>query len=350
MGLVPTSVCQKKVSTLTFKAYLMILSSSKFEKWREDGIFENAITFFTPTYNRANLIGRVYDCLLKQTNKRFVWILVDDGSKDNTQDVARSILSRNQLPMLFISKSNGGKHSAFEVALSETNTEYFMCMDDDDIYSDQAVETYLSEWARIKQENKYDTIGAIRTLAQEEDGTIVAGKAFDKSLLGRRIDQTTLVSNYIKHEFYENWTCYRTEALRSIDLFPKDYWMYEQHKFFSEGIWQGRFARKYQCRYYFVVLREYRHDTEFSIIRSNKSRQHYMDMFINTKISLDEQLDYIQKTPIILLKKIAIISILRIKLGISLNELLQHTGSSLLKLCYIVFTPIAFLFKKPQIK
>lgn len=328
----------------------MILSNSKFEKWREDSIFENAITFFTPTYNRADFIGRVYDCLLKQTNKRFIWILVDDGSKDNTQDVARSLLSRNQLPMLFISKPNGGKHSAFEVALGETNTEYFMCMDDDDIYSNQAVETYLSEWARIKQENKYDIIGAIRTLAQEEDGTIVAGKAFDKSLLGSRIDQTTLVSNYIKHEFYENWTCYRTDALRSVNLFSKDYWMHEKHKFFNESIWQGRFARKYLCRYYFVVLREYRHDTEHSLTRSNKSRQHYMDLFINTKISMDEQLDYIQKSPIMLLKKIAIISILRIKLGISLKDLLQHTSSFLLKLCYIVSMPIAFLFKNLQIK
>lgn len=328
----------------------MILSNSKFEKWREDGIFENAITFFTPTYNRADFIGRVYDCLLKQTNKRFVWILVDDGSKDNTQDVARSILSRNQLPMLFISKPNGGKHSAFEVALGETNTEYFMCMDDDDIYSDQAVETYLSEWARIKLENKYDIIGAIRTLVQEEDGTIVAGKAFDKSLLGSRIDQTTLVSNYIKHEFYENWTCYRTEALRSIDLFPKDYWMYKQHKFFSEGIWQGRFARKYQCRYYFVILREYRHDTDFSIIRSNKSRQHYLDMFINTKMIMDEQFDYIKKSPILLLKNIAIIGILRHKLKISLNALLQNTNSNILKLCNILFVPFVFLVINPKIK
>lgn len=328
----------------------MILKNNKYEKWLKDGVFTDTITFFTPTYNRAQFICRVYDNLLKQTDKRFVWILVNDGSKDNTEEIANIILNKNELPILFISKPNGGKHSAFEAAFNETQTEYFMCLDDDDIYSYKAVETYLCEFARIKQENKNDIIGAIRTLSQEENGTIVAGKPFDESLLGSRIDQTTLESNYIKHEFYENWTCYRTEALRSIDLFPKDYWMHEQHKFFSESIWQGRFARKYQCRYYFVVLREYRHDTDFSILRSNKSRQHYVDMFINAKMIMDEQLDYLLKSPMILLKNIAIVGVLRHKLRISLNTLLHNTNSNLLKICYILSAPFALLIRNPKIK
>lgn len=332
------------------KFAFMIIKNTKYEQWQKNGVYMNTITFFTPTYNRANLISRVYKCLLNQTDKRLVWILVNDGSEDDTDDVAKSILDKNELPMLFISKHNGGKHRAFETAFNEVQTEYFMCMDDDDMYSTKAVETYLKEWERIKQENKVEKIGAIRVLTQEEDGAIVSGKSFDRSLLGTRIDQTTLESNYINHEFLENWTCYRTEALRSIDLFPKDYWMHEQHKFFSEGIWQGRFARKFQCRYYFIVLREYRHDTEISIIRSNKNRQHYVDMFINTKMILDEQFDYIQKSPIQLLKSIAIVSILRHKLGISLNELLRNTNSCLLKACYILSTPFAFLAKNPKIK
>lgn len=191
----------------------------KYKEWLKDGRDMNIITIFTPTYNRANLIQRVYKCLLNQTDKRFVWILVNDGSKDNSDEVAEEILEKNELPILFISKSNGGKHSAFEVAFNEVRTEYFMCMDDDDIYSPKAVATYLGEWDYIKQENKFEKIGAIRTITQEEDGTIVSRKPFNKSFLGTRIDQTTLESNYIKHEYFENWTCYRTGALHSVDLF-----------------------------------------------------------------------------------------------------------------------------------
>lgn len=332
------------------KIIFMIIKNTKYDQWQKNGNYKNTITFFTPTYNRSNLISRVYKCLLNQTDKRLVWILVNDGSEDNTEDIAKAILDKNELPMLFITKLNGGKHSAFETAFYEVQTEYFMCMDDDDIYSPKAVEIYLKEWNRIKQENKFERIGAIRTLTQEEGGSIVSGRPFDKSLFGTRVDQTTLVSNYVKHEYFENWTCYRTEALRSIDLFPKNYWMHFQHKFFSEGIWQGRFARKFQCRYYFIVLREYRHDTEISIIRSNKNRQHYVDMFINTKMILDEQLDYIQKSPIQLLRGIAIVSILRYKLGFSLKELLRNTNSSLLKICYILAVPFVCLAKNPKIK
>lgn len=321
----------------------------KYEEWLKGGGHINTITFFTPTYNRANLIQRAYECLLNQIDKRFVWILVNDGSKDNTEEVAKVILEKNELPMLFISKSNGGKHSAFEVAFNEVRTEYFMCMDDDDIYSPESVVTYLGEWDCIKQENRFEKIGAIRTITQEEDGTIVSRKPFDKSFLGTRIDQTTLESNYVKHEHFENWTCYRTGALRSIELFPKDYWMHDQHMFFSEAIWQGRFARKYQCRYYFVVLREYRHDTEISIIRSNKSRQHYVDMFINTKMVLDEHLDYIKKSPFHFIQSVVIVSILRHKLNISLKELLKNTKSVLLKCCFILATPLACLVRNPKI-
>lgn len=325
------------------------ITNNKYLNWREER-GKDSITLFTPTYNRATLLLRVYECLVKQSDKRFVWILVNDGSTDNTDQVAIDLLNRNEIPILYISKTNGGKHLAFETAFNEVDSEYFMCMDDDDIYSPIAVETYLKEWGIIKNEGKYEIIGAIRTLTQESNGRIVSSKTFDKSLLGKRIDQTTLESNYIRHEHFENWTCYRTEALRSIELFPKDYWMSQQHKFFSESIWQGRFARKYKCRYYLMVLREYRHDTETSIIRSNKSRQHYIDMFINTKMILDEQLDYLIKSPVQLIQDIAIVSILRNKLTIPFQELSVNTESFFLKIAYALLSPIAGLVKNPKIR
>lgn len=326
------------------------IANNRYIEWQKHGEKTNVITLFTPTYNRATFLSRVYKCLLSQDYKRFVWILVNDGSSDNTDEVANELLGRNDIPMLYVSKSNGGKHRAFETAFNKVESEYFMCMDDDDIYSSEAIRTYLEEWKNIKNEGFFDVIGAIRTITQEADGRIVSQKMFDNSFMGQRIDQTTLESNYIKHEHFENWTCYRTEALRTIELFPKDYWMYKQHKFFSESIWQGRFARKYKCRYYFKVLREYRHDTENSIIRSSKSRQHYLDMFINTKMILDEQLDYIQKNPRVFIQDIAIVSILRHKLEIPLSDLLHNTNSVCLKVLYILSAPFACLVRNPQIK
>lgn len=328
----------------------MQYKNSKYDEWYLSGEDAGIITVFTPTYNRAPLIHRAYECLLKQTDKRFVWIVVNDGSTDNTDEVVQAIVDKNELPIMLISKSNGGKHNAFEAAFSVVKTDFFMCMDDDDIYYPEAIATFLGEWDNINRENRIEEIGAIRTLTQEEDESIVSRKPFDKTLFGTKKDQTTLESNYIHHEEFENWTCYRTAALRDIDLFPKNYWLHDQHKFFSEAIWQGRFARKYKCRYFFVVLREYRHDTATSIIRSSKSRQHYVDLFINTKMVLDEQLDYICKSPKTLVQNVAVVCILRCKLGIPMIELLRHTKSILLKTCYLLALPFACLAWNPKIQ
>jgi glycosyltransferase involved in cell wall biosynthesis len=325
------------------------LSNQKYQTWLQEGARKDWITIFTPTFNRCNLIHRIYDGLVAQTCHQFVWIVVNDGSSDDTDRVVQSMVNQNEIPILYINQPNGGKHIALEAAINETVSEFFFDMDDDDIYSPEAVNTFLAEWSIIRNEGKYDSIGAIRTLTREED-RIVANKSFDESLYGTRVDQTTLESNYIKHEGFENCTCYRTEALKDVDLFPKGYWMHDQHKHLTEGIWQGRFARKYKCRYYFVVLREYRHDTETSILRGDKSRQHYVNMFINTKMILDEQLDYNLKSPITLFKDIAIVSILRRKLRIPLSELLKNTKSGFLKASYVACTPFSYLFRKPVIR
>ena len=128
------------------------------------------LTFFTPTYNRATFLPRIEECLRQQTCKDFVWIIVNDGSKDNTDEVAGEIVEKNELPVMFISKPNGGKHSAFRAAFEQCETTYFQCMDDDDIYFPEAVEFFLNKWKEIKKEG-IDGIGAIRTLARHPDGS-----------------------------------------------------------------------------------------------------------------------------------------------------------------------------------
>ena len=323
------------------------IHNQKYKEWLASDTGNGWITFFTPSYNRAKFLPRLYDCLNSQTNKRFVWILVCDGSTDNTDDVAKGLLSFEDFPMLYIKKENGGKHSAFKVGLENTRTEFFICMDDDDIYSSDSVAVFLEEWVHIKNEGKADVIGAIRTVVRKKNGSYASNVPIQ---IGERCDINTLDRNYVQHIFQENWTCYNTEALKTIDLFPERYWLKDQHKFFLESIWQGRFARKYMCRYYNVCLREYTDDAETSLMRSNKSRNHYLNMFINNKMVLDEQLDYIVKTPVSLIKSILLISILRSKLNIPFRELLQHTKSFLLKTGYIMLYPVAWISRYPKIK
>jgi len=325
---------------------MIYLQNQKYKEWEEEKHDDGWLTFFTPTFNRAYFLLRLYDMLVAQTNNHFVWLLVSDGSTDDTKEIADKLLVRDDFPMMFIYKENGGKHSAFKVALDNTITEYFICMDDDDLYQSDAVETFLSEWRRIEEEGKTDEIGAIRTLAQRKDGSYASNVPVK---LGERHDCTTLVRTYVEDVYQENWTCYRTAALKTIELFPEGYWLQEQHSFFLESIWQGRFARKYKCRYYNVSVRQYTDDADVSLMRATKSRKHYQNMFINEKMVLDEQLDYIKRDFRLLLTKVVLVGILRAKLNIKFSDLLKNTNSKLLKMLYCILLPICMISPNPRI-
>lgn len=316
-----------------------IVSNSQYDNFD----INKAITFFTPTYNRSKLLFRIYNCLLYQTTNKFVWIIVNDGSSDDTNDICTKFVLDNKIPILYINKKNGGKHSAFKLAFQHCKTYYFQCMDDDDIYSLNSVETLLKLWDDVGNNEK---IGAIRTLSKYDNGNYVVSGNNIINKLGTYEDCSTLEMNYINNCIQENWTCYKTNALSQIDLFSCDYWLSEKHTFFGESIWQGRFARKFKCRYYYIALRTYTADAPVSIIRSKKNKQHYLNMFINSKIVLDEQFDYISKSLRRLLINVLQIQFLRHHLKISQRDLIKNTKSAQIKLAYWLIYPLSIFGTK----
>lgn len=319
------------------------LRNKKYEQLEGSNAGDGIITIFTPSFNRAKYLPRIYSSLIEQTSQSFVWILVNDGSADNTDEIAERILGEERIPMLFISKENGHKHSCFKAAFERCNTEFFMCMDDDDIYSPKTVELFLTEWYRIKQDGIKD-IGAIRALSEDKNG-IVSNVPIEEKDLGKTEDASTLERNYVQHIYQENCTCYETAKLREVELFPQDYWLHEYHRFFLESIWQGRFARRYKCRYINIPLRKYTNDAPDSILRvsGGKSRQHYMDMFINSVIINNEQFDYIRKDFKALFKSVVLLNLLRGYLNIGLLHLLKNTEFYQLRLLLIFTAPLRLL-------
>ena len=99
---------------------------------------------FTPTFNRANTIGRVYEHLCKQTLHNFEWIIVDDGSVDNTEEIVRKWINENKISIVYIKQKNGGKHRAFNRAVQIAQGEIFICLDSDDYYVETALEIIYS--------------------------------------------------------------------------------------------------------------------------------------------------------------------------------------------------------------
>lgn len=101
------------------------------------------ITIFTPAYNRAGVLPRLYQSLLKQTVTDFEWLVIDDGSTDETGRVVRTMAEEGKLPIRYIKKANGGKHSAHNEALRHAKGEWFFCVDSDDWLPRDAVENIL---------------------------------------------------------------------------------------------------------------------------------------------------------------------------------------------------------------
>ena len=112
---------------------------------------KHTLTIFTPAYNRAYTLHLCYESMLRQKNKDFEWLIVDDGSTDNTKElVEKWMKADNGFNIRYIYKENGGMHTAHNTAYENIDTELNMCIDSDDYLTDDAVEKILSFWGKNK--------------------------------------------------------------------------------------------------------------------------------------------------------------------------------------------------------
>ena len=101
---------------------------------------DTKLTIFTPAYNRAYTLPTLYESLLEQTCKDFIWIIVNDGSSDNTDKVVSEWLRDNKVNIIYQKQTNQGKMAAHNTGVTMCTTEYFVCIDSDDHLVPDAVE------------------------------------------------------------------------------------------------------------------------------------------------------------------------------------------------------------------
>lgn len=108
------------------------------------------LTIFTPTFNRAKTLPRLYQSLCSQTSCNFEWIVVDDGSTDETESLVASWKSEGKVKITYVKQVNSGKMAAHNVGVELCKTELFLCIDSDDWIVPNAVELIIKKW---KKEN-----------------------------------------------------------------------------------------------------------------------------------------------------------------------------------------------------
>lgn len=185
---------------------------------------EYKITVFTPTYNRGYIIENAYRSLCRQTVKDFEWIVIDDGSSDDTSEkFAVWAEQDNGFPVIYQKVANGGKMRATNRALKMARGELFLTLDSDDYLADNAVETVIKWEATIHDQR--DRFCGVAGLRCHFDGSLIGttfpGEYLDASVADRE-------KNGITGDRVE---IFYTELFRRHP-FPE----IEGEKFISEGI------------------------------------------------------------------------------------------------------------------
>lgn len=169
------------------------------------------LTIFTPAYNRAHTLPRTYASLLAQKSRDFVWLIIDDGSTDGTEDLVRGWMnSDNGFEIRYIRKENGGMHTAHNTAYENIDTELNVCIDSDDALAENAVEIILSEWKRVKSTGVAGLIG----LDADFSGNIIGTRFPDG------VTETTLSGFYASGGSGDKKLVYRTDIITSVPPYP----------------------------------------------------------------------------------------------------------------------------------
>lgn len=168
------------------------------------------LTIFTPAYNRAHTIGRTYESLCRQTSKDFCWLVVDDGSTDNTRDLVEKWIKEDKIPIRYIHQQNQGMHGAHNTAYRNIDTELNTCIDSDDYMPDDAVEKIVSFWKKYGSERYAGIVG----LDKAHAGGIIGTK------FPVEMKETTLHGYYEKGGKGDKKMVYRTDVICKYPEYP----------------------------------------------------------------------------------------------------------------------------------
>lgn len=150
---------------------------------------KKTLTIFTPTYNRAYILNRCYESLKKQTSQDFIWLIIDDGSSDNTKELVSKWIEEDMIQIKYYYQENQGMHGAHNTAYELIDTELNVCIDSDDYMPYDGVEKILKFW----ECNRSDKIAGFVGLDQFKDGSIVGSK------LPIDVKSSTLFDLYYKY-------------------------------------------------------------------------------------------------------------------------------------------------------
>lgn len=200
------------------------------------------ITIFTPLFNRAHFLYRISESLCQQTNKDFEWVVVDDGSIDNSKEVIVDINnSAHDFPIRYFYQENGGKHRAINRGVKEAKGELFLILDSDDSLPPTSIETISQYYIKIKDNLSF---GGVAGYMAHHDGSVI-GHCSTKG----EVDANSIDYRYQFGATGDMCEVFKTSVLKEFP-FPE----IEGEKFVPEVLVWNRIAQKYKLRWFQEVV------------------------------------------------------------------------------------------------
>ncbi len=221
------------------------------------------VTVFTPTFNRADTLHRGFESLSNQTCRDFKWLIIDDGSTDNTKEVVDGFIAQKPFfEIKYVYQPNQGKHVAKNNAVKLCDTEFFITLDSDDVCIPETIETFLQVWETIPDDEKPQFYG-VSCRDCDEDGNII----------GTPMPWDTIDCNDLDFKLKygikgDLWGMVRTDVMRQY-LAPETPGL----KYYPESIMWNKIGEKYKSRYFNKGMLTYIKDRDNSVTNKGQSRK-----------------------------------------------------------------------------
>lgn len=253
----------------------------------------HTFTVFTPTFNRATTLHRVFESLSKQTFTDFEWLIVDDGSTDDTEMVVQAWATSATFPIRYIRAAHGGKHIAFNRGVREARGLLFLSMDSDDACVPESLERFWFHWTQIPEDNR-SRYSSVTALVNDEHGALV-GTEYPAPIF----DSNALDLRFRYRVAGDKWGFQRTDVLRMFP-FPE----VKGVNYVPEILAWYPIARRFQTRFVNERLLIYFQAGTDRLSVGQVTPRDAIAMRLGQQALLDDYLDYAIRSPRDMLKAV----------------------------------------------
>lgn len=299
---------------------------------------EVIISVFTPTFNREKTLLRLYESLRNQTFKEFEWIIVNDGSTDQTDELVKKWRDENYVRIIYIKQENNGKHIAMNRAVKSAKGQFFTTVDSDDYLLPDALAILIQTWHNIPT-NEWRQYVSVKSDCID----MKTGEKIGPTFPGGKIICNYLDARYKKKINYEMQSLSRVEVLREypnpeILGGPQNGGL----RFYPETIWQDLAARKYETIFIDKCTCAYQRDSSESLLGRGKKYNRYRENIYLWSHILNDNMDYFIYKPSEFIKAMIGISMDGIFNGLSVKEILSRLNKKRTRFLVLLLYPLGY--------